>query len=350
MSNEIIQRSEQTRFSVAISTEKYQQLIASTLTDPARRSRFIANITSAVSVNKALQECTSPSIIAGALLGESLNLVPSPQLGQFYLVPFKNTVKRNGKVVYKTDANGEKLKDERGKWIPETISEAVFVLGYKGYIQLAIRSGYYRSINVVDVKRGEFEGFNPFTEEITAHWMTDPAARAMAETVGYAARFEYLNGFSKTLFWTKEQMMIHADTYSPAFNAADYIRLQNNEIPENELWRYSSFWYKNFDDMAKKTMLRQLISHWGAMNTEMQIVTATDNQVVKLTDDGNQLDLTPEAYETEAQLEASNAAQLAAAPQEAPAMEIPHEAPAEAEPPQPEQPQKKTRRISLGDL
>lgn len=342
MSNEIIQKKQ--TFSIALSSEKYQQLIANTLTDPVRRSRFIANITSAVSVNKALQECTNPSIVAGALLGESLGLTPSPQLGQFYLVPFKNTVKRNGKIVYKTDENGNNLKDERGKWIPETVSEAVFVLGYKGYIQLAIRSGYYRSINVVEVKEGEFGGFNPFTEDLICNWITDPKERAKAPTIGYAARFEYLNGFSKTLFWTKEQMMDHADRYSPAFNAEDYIRLQNNEIPSNEMWKYSSFWYKEFDSMAKKTMLRQLISHWGAMNTDMQIISATDNQVVQVTAD-NRLDLTPEDYPAEAEIEAGQAAQLTAAPEPAPAIEIPEAAPEPEAVPAPAR-----RKISLGDI
>lgn len=345
MSNEIVQKRQP--FSVALSTESYQRLITNTLTDPDRRNRFIANITSAVSVNKALQECTNQSIVAGALLGESLGLVPSPQLGQFYLVPFKNKVTKNGEIVYLKDEKGEFIKNERGYKIPATVSEAVFVLGYKGYIQLAIRSGYYKRINVVDVKDGEFGGFNPFTEDLICNWITDPITRAKAKTIGYAARFEYLNGFSKTLFWTKEQMIEHADRFSPAFNARDYIKFQNNEIPSNELWKYSSFWYKEFDAMAKKTMLRQLISHWGAMNTDMQIVTATDNQVVQLTED-NHLDLTPEDYQTEAEIEAGQVAQLAAAP-EAVSMEIPAAEPEGILEPAPEQ-KTSTRKISMGDI
>ena len=106
------------------------------------------------------------------------------------------------------------------------------------------------------------------------------------------------------------------------------------------MWRYSSFWYKNFDAMAKKTMLRQLISHWGAMNTEMQIVTATDNQVVKVTDE-NRLDLNPEDYPEEAEIEAEKAAVLVAAPEEEPvAIPVP---PAE-------EPAATPRKISLGDI
>ena len=137
------------KFSVAITTPGYQKLINNTLGDPNRAKRFIATITSAVATNPALQECDAGTILAGALLGESLNLSPSPQLGQFYLVPFKSKAKyKNGKMVE-----------------PET-TKAVFVLGYKGYIQLAIRSGQYKKLNVMEIKQGELIRFDPLTEEI----------------------------------------------------------------------------------------------------------------------------------------------------------------------------------------
>ena len=111
------------KFSVAISTPGYKKLIANTLTDPKRQAKFIAAITSAVGINPALQECDSKSIIAGALLGESLNLSPSPQLGQYYLVPFKQKEKR----------------DRAGNVIEPACTKATFVLGYKGMLEL-IRS------------------------------------------------------------------------------------------------------------------------------------------------------------------------------------------------------------------
>lgn len=251
---------QKTRFSVAVTTPQYQQLIANTLNDPQRSARFIASITSAVSVTPALQECTPQTIIAGALLGESLNLSPSPQLGQYYLVPFNKTIK---------DESGEK----------HTIKQAQFVLGYKGYIQLAIRSGYYRHINVVEVKEGEFINYNPFTEEFDAQWMADANERSSARTVGYVAMFEYINGFRKLLYWTKKQMLLHADTYSQAFSIKAMEQIENGEIPEKDMWKYSSFWYKDFDGMAKKTMLRQLISKWGIMSTEMQTAFERDASV-----------------------------------------------------------------------
>lgn len=123
------------KFSVAINSKMYQNLIASTLRDPARARRFSAAITSAVAVNPALQECDAGTILAGALLGESLNLSPSPQLGQYYLVPFKQKAKY--------DRDGNMIR-------PETTT-ATFVLGYKGYIQLAIRSGQYKDLEAMRI-------------------------------------------------------------------------------------------------------------------------------------------------------------------------------------------------------
>ena len=250
----IVPTPQKTKFSVAITTPGYKKLISNTLTDPKRQSRFIASITSAVGINPALQECESRSIIAGALLGESLNLSPSPQLGQFYLVPFKQKAKL----------------DRQGNVIEPECSKATFILGYKGMIQLAIRSGYYKKINVLEIKQGELIGFDPLEEEISVELVSDPEVRETLPTIGYYAMFEYMNGFKKAMYWTYGQMIRHADRYSKAFSATEYEKLTRGEIPQKDLWKYSSFWYTSFDDMAKKTMLRQLISHWGVMSTEMQ--------------------------------------------------------------------------------
>lgn len=283
MSAELVVR-KKSPFSVAIRSETYQKLINQTLGDPARAARFVASISAAVAVNPALQECTAGTILTGALLGESLNLAPSPQLGQYYLVPFKDKIKdKDGKTVWKRDENGQIVKDKNGKYVAETESHAVFVLGYKGYIQLAIRSGYYRNINVVEVKAGEFRRWNPLTEDFETKWITDPNEREKAPTVGYVAMFEYLNGFRKVLYWTVERMVAHADRYSPAFSAADYYRIHNGDVRDEDMWKYSSFWYKDFDAMAKKTMLRQLISHWGIMNAEMQTAMEKDDSFSEIT-------------------------------------------------------------------
>ena len=209
-------------------------------------TRFISSIISAVNANASLQECTNASILSAALLGESLNLSPSPQLGQYYMVPFKN------------NNAGVKV--------------AQFQLGYKGYIQLAIRSGQYKKLNVLAIKEGELINFNPLDEEIEVKLIADEAEREKAETIGYYAMFEYTNGFKKAMYWSKEKMKAHAIKYSQGYAA---------DVKKGTKW---TFWSKDFDGMAYKTMLRQIISKWGIMSIEMQ--TALDSDMAVINEDG----------------------------------------------------------------
>lgn len=222
-------------------------------------TKFIASVVSAVQTTPDLKECTNSSVMNAALLGEALNLTPSPQLGQYYMVKFKN--KR--KVM-----NPQTKKDE---WVE--VAEAQFQLGYKGMLQLAIRSGQYRKINASEIKEGEVSGFNPITEEFSLNPILDPDKRAKAKTVGYYAMFELVNGFRKEIYWTKEAMEAHASKYSKGYksdkkNGTEY-----------------TFWSKDFDGMAKKTMLRQLISKYGIMSIDMQRAYESDMGVIR--DDGS---------------------------------------------------------------
>ena len=203
--------------------------------------RFISAIVSAVNTNPALQECTNQSILSGALLGESLKLSPSPQLGQYYLVPFND--KNKGKV-------------------------AQFQLGYKGYIQLAIRSGQYKKLNVLAIKEGELIRFDPLNEEIEVRLIEDEEEREQANTIGYYAMFEYTNGFRKAIYWSKRKMEAHALKYSKGYQAK----------------KGYTFWENDFDGMAYKTMLRQLISKWGIMSIDM--ASAIDSDMAVINEDG----------------------------------------------------------------
>ena len=259
------------KFSVAITTKGYQTLINNTLGDPQRARRFVSAITSAVAVNPALQECEAGTILAGALLGESLNLSPSPQLGQYYLVPFKSKAKY----------------DRQGNLISPEVIKAQFVLGYKGYIQLALRSGAYADLDVMDIKQGEYLGKDPMTGKPRFSFIEDDDERDRLETIGYMAYFEYLNGFRKVVYWSREKMLSHADKYSPAFSAKSFQDIQDGKIAEKDMWRYSSFWYKNFDDMAKKTLLRHIISRWGVMSIEMQTAFERDSSVSEIGEKGD---------------------------------------------------------------
>ena len=221
--------------------------------------RFITSIISAVSTNPALSECEHSTILSAAMLGESLKLSPSPQLGQYYMVPFKDK-KRGCKV-------------------------AQFQLGYKGYIQLAIRSGYYKKLNVLAIKQGELIRFDPLEEEIEVNLVENDTEREALPTIGYYAMFEYQNCFKKAMYWSREKMMAHADKYSMAFSAKAFEKLQTGEILEKDLWKYSSFWYKDFDGMAYKTMMRQLISKWGIMSIDLQ--KAMDGDMGTINEDGS---------------------------------------------------------------
>jgi recombination protein RecT len=202
-------------------------------------NRFITSVVSAVSNNPALAECDHSTILSAALVGESLKLSPSVQLGQYYLVPFND------------NKMGRKV--------------ATFQIGYKGYIQLAIRSGQYRKINVLAIKEGELVRFDPLNEEIEVNLIEEEEKRENAKTVGYYAMFEYVNGFRKAMYWSRKKMESHAQKYSKGYAAK----------------KGYTFWEKDFDGMGYKTMLRQLISKWGVMSVEMQTAIEKDQAVIR---------------------------------------------------------------------
>ena len=210
-------------------------------------TRFISSIVSAVKATPALQECTNSSILSAALLGESLNLSPSPQLGQYYMVPYDNRSK------------GAK--------------EAQFQLGYKGYIQLATRSSQYKKLNVLSIKEVELIRFDPLNEEIEVNLIQDDEQREAAPTIGYYAMFEYTNGFRKAMYWSRAKMEAHAKKYSPGYK---------RDLEKGTSW---TFWAKDFDAMAYKTMLRQLISKWGIMSIDLQ--DAIDSDMAVIREDGS---------------------------------------------------------------
>lgn len=262
-----IQVNQKPKFSVALKSDAYQNLINSTLREPKRAANFIANISTVVATNPALQECDAATILSAGLVAETLQLSMNQSLGHCYLVPF-NDNKNNRKV-------------------------AQFQLGYKGYLQLAMRSGNYKKINVLPIKEGELISYDPLEEEIKVN-ISDSFDRENKKTIGYYAMFEYLNGFKKSIYWSFEKMMAHADKYSQAFSAKEttkiikdkqyklvsYVDYRDGKYNKKDEWLYSSFWYKSFDDMAMKTMLRQLISKWGIMSIEMQKAYFDDMGVI----------------------------------------------------------------------
>ena len=197
--------------------------------------RFISSVVSAVQTNPSLAECSNSSILSAALLGHSLNLPQSPQIGMFYLVPFKN----------------------------KTGTEATFQLSYRGMLQLAMRSGQYKAINVTDIRDGELVSYNPIEDSYDFEPETDINKRMNLSIVGYYAYFEMINGFKKGIYWSKEQIEAHAKKYSATYRKG------------------FGLWTTDFDAMAKKTLLRQLISKWGIMSVEMEKAYVGDQAVIR---------------------------------------------------------------------
>lgn len=199
--------------------------------------RFVSAVVSAVQTNPSLAECSNSSILSAALLGHSLNLPQSPQLGYFYMVPFKN----------------------------KTGTEATFQISYRGLIQLAMRSGQYKNMNVTDIREGELVSYNPIEDTYEFKAETDFTKRSNLKIIGYYAFFEMINGFRKGIYWSIEQLDAHAKKYSASYRNG---------------WG-SSLWKSDFDAMAKKTMLRQLISKWGIMSVDMEKAYTGDQAVIR---------------------------------------------------------------------
>ncbi len=230
VSNAIAESSKKPKLSTYLAEESVKKALTASLGGD-KADKLIADLLAAAASNPGIQACDFKTVTSAGMVAVALNLPLAPQLGYCYVVPFEDR-KYNRTV-------------------------ATFVLGYRGYIQLAERTGSYRRIVVLEIKEKEFISYNPLTEELRANINDDSDSRDAENTVGYYAMFELLNGFTKALYWSKKRMTAHALKYSKGY-ARDIEKGQS-----------FSFWSQNFDEMAKKTMIRQLISKWGIMSTEM---------------------------------------------------------------------------------
>ncbi|WP_039242620.1 recombinase RecT [Clostridium botulinum] len=193
---------------------------------------FMSSIVN-ISNSSALKEAEAMSVITSAVVAATLDLPIDPNLGFAYVVPY-NT-------------------NENGKWT----KKAQFQMGYKGYVQLALRTGQYKNINVVEIYKGQIKSWNPLTEELEF----DFEEKESNEVIGYAAFFKLTNGFEKTVYWSKEEVLAHAKQYSKTFNKGP--------------------WKDNFNGMAKKTVLKDMLKKWGILSIEMQKAITTDQAVIK---------------------------------------------------------------------
>lgn len=198
---------------------------------------FISSVIN-VSKSKSLVDADPNSIMASAVVAATLDLPIDPNLGFSYIVPYND--KKSGKI-------------------------AQFQMGYKGFIQLAQRTGQYKTINAIPVFENEIKHVNRLTGEIELFDKPEPSTKI----VGYVAYFSLLNGFEKALYMTREELEKHGKKYSQSYKSSkDWIVKQ-------------SLWTTDFDSMATKTVLKLLLSKYGPMSIEMQTAIKSDQASFK---------------------------------------------------------------------
>lgn len=254
-----------------ISDEKVKKKFAEVLGQKA--PQFLASITNVVSGSTQLQKCDANSIMAAAFVAATYDLPIDSNLGFSAIVPYNNS-----------------------KWNPQTKKydkqmEAQFQIMYKGFIQLAIRSGYYRRMNYAVVYQDELKRFNPITGEI--EFVEDFSQCTMREkgnkeeVAGYYARFELVTGYVQELFMSKQNVENHARKYSQAYRS------------DIEKKTKKSKWTTDFEAMALKTVIKLLLSKWGILSIDMQRAIQDDQKVYDESGTGAYGDNKPDVIEAQ---------------------------------------------------
>lgn len=233
MANNLANVSHKDFFNAPAVKAKFQEVLK------GKENEFVASLLSVVTNNNLLAKASNESIMTAAMKAAVLNLPIEPSLGQAYIVPYGR--------------------------------EAQFQLGYKGLIQLAQRSGKYKSINSGVVYKAQFISYNPLFEELEIDF-----AQPQDEVIGYFAAFKLLNGFEKVTYWTKEQAYAHGKRFSKSFNNGP--------------------WKSDFDAMAQKTLLKQIISKYGPLSIEMEQAIVADNETEN--EKAAPIDVTPQEAES----------------------------------------------------
>lgn len=227
-----------------------------------RAPQFISSVVSMVNADKTMQMAfyESPmTVIQAALKAATFDLPIDQNLGYAYIVPFKNYKKDTGKYVH----------------------EATFILGWKGMHQLALRTGAYKTINVIDVREGELESYNRLTEEVKINFIEDEEERESKPVIGYLGYYRLVNGAEKTIYMSIKQIEAHEQKFRKGQNMG-------------------KGWREDFDAMARKTVYRKLIGKWGVMSIDYRTVgegqqiadaLAADAEQEKALD--NAIDITP---------------------------------------------------------
>lgn len=217
-----------------IKDENIQKRISDLL--DKRAGQFTTSLLTTINTNTTLAQCRPETVLNAALTAASMNLPINPSLGQAAIVPYKN----------------------------HGVYEAQFQIQWKGFIQLAQRSGLYKTIGVTEVYEGQL-----IEEDPLLGYVFDWKKRKSDTVVGYAAFFRLLNGFEKTAYMTHEEVEAHAKRFSTAYQY---------DLREK---KQKSQWSIDFDSMGKKTVIKRLIDQWGPKSTELETAIISDQSVIK---------------------------------------------------------------------
>lgn len=232
--------------------EQFQNALAE------NKDLFVASIIDLYNGDKSLQTCQPAQIVSEALKAAVLDLPINRALGFAYIVVYNNSVK---------------TKDpQTGRDVWTKVPTPTFIPGYKGYIQLAMRTGQYRTINADFVYEGELRTVNRLSGDVALD-----GKKTSDKIVGYFCYFELLNGYSKTLFMSVEEMAKYAKRYAPGIKK-DTTIAQLVEKANNDVVSKAVGWEGNFNDMALKTVIRRVLSKYGYLSIKMQnALTADEN-------------------------------------------------------------------------
>jgi len=251
---------------------------------------FIASVIDLFNSDSKLRECNPNQVVMEALKAAVLHLPINKSLGFAYIIPYSNSYP-------KKDEYGRDMIGQDGKKIWEKKLEPTFQLGYKGYIQLAMRTGQYRTLNADVVYEGEVRKVSKLTGEIAFD-----GEKKSDKVIGYFCYFELLNGFAKTLYMTVDQMANHAKRYSKGLKkeiTVDQLKALA-DLPVSTDGNKTVGWLGNFHSMGVKTVVRNLLSKFGYLSVEMQTAIADDMRseewadATEVKDDQKQLTMSSE--------------------------------------------------------
>lgn len=236
MANEVVKKPQTglQKFNAMLENTRTQEYLTNVLGE--KKQTFVSNMVALVSSNKALSECDPSTIMFSCLKATALSLPLDPSLGLAWVLPYKDN--KNNTTV------------------------ATFQLGAKAYIQLALRTAQYRKINVRDVREGEIVGEDFVSGEMQFKKLEKD--RSKAQVVGYVAMFELINGFSKQLYMSVEELDAHAKRFSQTYRKGYGLWADKDMRPK----------------MAEKTVLKLLLSKWGVLSVEMEQAIKSDSAVL----------------------------------------------------------------------